>query len=692
MTETGASRSEAARRAPTRPIGALQVAQLNAATSTVGPALVFGLRLWVSVCLALYVAFWLQLDTPSWAGTTAAIVCQPHLGASLRKGWYRLVGTVVGAIAIVVMTGCFPQDRVIFFLVLALWGAGCALLANLLRNFASYAAALAGYTAAIIASDQLGAAGGLNGQAFMLAVNRASEICIGIVCAGIVLSVSDFGGARRRVASLFAHLSAEIACRFTGTLADAGAEFEQTQTVRRELVRRVIALDPAVDEALGESSELRYHSPILQNALDGLIRALAGWRTVAVVLARSRQERAREEAGAVLAEVPEQLRARPGQDETARWITHPARLLQVCDTAVRKLCALPAATPSLRLLADQTAETLSGVSQALIALALLVADPARPVASIRGRRRLRIPDWLPPLANAGRAFVVIGAAELFWIVTAWPGGANAITFAAIIVILFSARADQAYNIAIGFVIGCLLTVALVATLLFAVLPNVETFAGFSLIIGFVLIPVGTVFALQWQPAIFTGMVTVFVPLLAPANPMVYDQQQFYNTALTIIAGAGAGALSFRLLRPLSPAYRARRLLALTLRDLRRLATGPLPDTAENWQQRMYARFALLPDQAQPLQRSWLAAAFSAGSKIIQLRHLCGGSDPSLDLAPALEAASRGDCATATAKLAEIDAALTPRPGEAALQARGLILAISAALTQHAAYFDAGAPA
>ncbi|HEY3911200.1 MAG TPA: FUSC family protein [Stellaceae bacterium] len=690
MTETGASQAGAA---PPLPPGRwLDVRRLKQTARSAAPALLFGLRLWASVCLALYVAFWLELDTPSWAGTTAAIVCQPHLGASLRKGWYRLIGTLVGAIAIVVMTGCFPQNRTAFLLVLALWGAGCAMVANLLRNFASYSAALAGYTAAIIASDQLGAVGGLNGQAFMLAVNRASEICIGIVCAGIVLALTDLGGARRRVARLFAQLSAEIACRFTGTLADAGAEFEQTQTIRRELVRRVIALDPAVDEALGESSELRYHSPVLQNALDGLVRALASWRTVAVVLARSRQERARQEAGALLAAMPEQLRARPGEDEATRWMMHPARLLQACDTTVRQLFALPAATPSLRLLADQAAEALSGISQALIALALLVADPAaRSVSGIRGRRRLRIPDWRPPLANAGRAFVVIGAAELFWIVTAWPGGANTITFAAIIVILFSARAEQAYNIAIGFMIGSLLTVALVATLLFAVLPNIETFAGFSLIIGFVLVPLGTVFALRWQPAILTGMVTLFVPLLAPANPMSYDQQQYYNTAFTIIAGAGAGAISFRLLPPLSPAYRARRLLASTLRDLRRLATGPLPDTPEDWEQRMYARFALLPDQAQPLQRSWLTAALSAGTKIIQLRHLCRGSDASLDLAAALEAVARGDCAAATAKLANLDAALASRPGIAALRARGLVLAISQALTQHAFYFDAGAP-
>jgi len=249
-------------------------ARLTAALRAVGQPLLFGLRLWVSVCLALYVAFWLELDNAYWAGTSAAIVCQPHLGASLRKGWFRMIGTVIGAVAIVVLTACFPQDRAPFLVGLALWGAGCALVATLLRNFAAYSAALAGYTVAIIASDQLGATGGPNGQAFMLAVFRASEICIGIVCAGVVLAGTDFGGARRRVATLFAAISAEIAGRFTGTLALAGPDLPDTQPVRRELVRRVTALDPVIDEALGESSQLRYHSPVLQRAVDGL---LAHW-------------------------------------------------------------------------------------------------------------------------------------------------------------------------------------------------------------------------------------------------------------------------------------------------------------------------------------------------------------------------------------------------------------------------------
>src|SRR5947209_2682462 len=225
-------------RAPDRSAAARWVAEAANAARAAGPPLLFGLRLWASVCLALYVAFWLELDNAYWAGTSAAIVCQPHLGASLRKGWFRMIGTLVGAVAIVALTACFPQDRAAFLIGLALWGAACALVATLLRNFAAYAAALAGYTAAIIASDQLGATGGPNGDAFMLAITRVSEIWIGIVCAGIVLAGTDFGGAQRRLAAIFAAVSAEIAARFGSNLALAGSAPSDMQSIRRELIRQ----------------------------------------------------------------------------------------------------------------------------------------------------------------------------------------------------------------------------------------------------------------------------------------------------------------------------------------------------------------------------------------------------------------------------------------------------------------------
>ena len=676
----------------------LAAGRVAGALGSVGPPLLFGLRLWASVCLALYVAFWLELDNPSWAGTTAAIVCQPHLGASLRKGWYRMVGTLVGAVVIVVLTALFPQARAPFLVALALWCAACALAATLLHNFASYSAALAGYTAAIIAADELGATGGPNADAvFLLAVYRASEICIGIVSAGIVLAGTDFGGARRRLAALFATLSAEITGRFTGMLALAGPEMPETQPARRELVRRVIALDPVIDEAKGESSQIRYHSPVLQRAVDGLFAAQVGWRTVAVLLARMPDDKARQEANAVQQSIPQELRSAE-HGVPAGWMADPVRQRRACEVAVRTLTALPAGTPSLRL-SDHTAKVMAGISDALNGMALLVGAPVSPVPRGRGYR-LRVPDWLPSLVNAGRAFVAIGIVELFWIVTEWPNGALAITFTAIGVVLFAPRTDQAYASARGFMVGTALAVVPAAIVNFAVLPGLETFEAFSIAIGLHLVPAGALVARPLmtpsQKAMFTYLAAYFVPLLAPANEMSYDTMQFYNAALAIVAGTGAAALSFRLMPPLSPAFRARRLLGLTLRDLRCLATGSIPRAPGDWEGRMYGRLAVLPDAAEPLQRSQLLAGLAVGTEIIQLRHFTSSLGLGADLDLALEALARGNSAIAITRLAQLDDRLASLPGadseaSLALQARGSILVITEALIEHAFYFDAGAP-
>ncbi len=663
---------------------------LAKASRAAWPPLLFGLRLWISVSLALYVAFWLELDDPYWAGTTAALVCQPQLGASLRRGWFRMVGTVVGAVAIVVLTACFPQNRVAFLAGLAMWGAGCAFAATILRNSFAVAAQLAGITAAIIAGNELGAVGGANGDAFMLAVIRCTEICIGIVSAGIVLAATDFGRGQRRLATLIADLSTEVMRRFVGTLALAGPGLPETQPMRQELLRRVIALNSVIDEAIGESAQLRYHSPVLQTTVNGLFDAIASWRIVAVHLAQLPHDQARQGAATVLQAVPKELLSEPEREETARWMADPIGLDRVCNAGVRALIALPAGTRPLRLLADQSAKVLAGISRALNGLALLVGASAPPTPR-RGGILPCVPDWLPPLVNAGRAFIAIGAAELFWIATAWPNGARAITFAAIGVILLAPRADQAYAAAMSFMVGAGLTAAFAAIIGFAILPNTETFAAFSLAIGLVLVPAGAGVAQPWQTPMFTAIAAFFCFLLAPTNPMSYDPQQFYNGAMAIVTGLGAAALSFRLMPPVQPMLRARRLLALTLRDLRRLATGWIPKSADGWEGRVYSRLSVLPDAAEPLQRSELVAALSVGIEIIRLRRVCRRFDLDSHLDAALETMARADSAMTIVRLTRLDEALAARPHAATLRARGTILAMSEALTQHAAYFDAEAP-
>jgi uncharacterized membrane protein YccC len=186
-----------------------------------------------------------------------------------------------------------------------------------------------------------------------------------------------------------------------------------------------------------------------------------------------------------------------------------------------------------------------------------------------------------------------------WSTLIMPPGA--ITFAAITVILLAPQADQAYAAAVLFIVGALLDVVLTAIIAFAVLPGLgtETFVGFSLVIGLCLVPIGALLAQArqpWQTGMFTAMAMLFVPLLEPTNPETYDTVQFYNAALAIVAGSGAAALSFRLLPPLSPAFRTLRLLALTLRDLRRLATGRAPG---DWEGHVNGRLSALPEEATP---------------------------------------------------------------------------------------------
>jgi uncharacterized membrane protein YccC len=347
------------------------------------------------------------------------------------------------------------QNRTGFLLGLALWCAGCGFMATLLRNFAAYSAALAGYTAVIIASDELGATGGASGDAFMLAVTRSSEICIGIVCAGIVLAGTDFGGARRRLAAQFAAMSSEITGRLAGTFLLPGPEQSASRPIRRDLLRRVIALDPVIDEAIGEASDLRTDSPVLQAAMGGLFAALSAWRVVAVHLELLPGDQGRREARLIHQQLPPELLSAPTRGGATEWTDDPSRIRRACSVAVRALAALPDRTLSPRLLADRTAEALIGIERAIDGL-LVITDPARATRR-SGFVRFGAPDMLPALVNAGRIFVAVVAVELFWIVTAWPNGTQTIVFAAIGVILFSPRADQAYATVMSFMIGVTLT-------------------------------------------------------------------------------------------------------------------------------------------------------------------------------------------------------------------------------------------
>jgi uncharacterized membrane protein YccC len=655
------------------------------------PALLFALRLAVSVSLALYIAFWLQLDNAYWAAASAAAVSEPILGASLRKGWYRMIGTLAGGSFIVVLTACCIQHRAAFLIGLAIWGAACAFLATLLRNFASYGAALAGFTAVIIASDILGAVGGADGSVFMVAVTRATEICIGITSAGVVLAATDLGGAQRRLGTALSGLSSEITSRFvesvTATISDDGDAHAQ----RREFARRVVALDPAIDQAIGESSQLRLHSPHVQRTVSGLIDALAGWQATASHLSGTAYDPpARQELGAILKELSRALAEAELHDSAHRGAADPRNLRRIYRRTMRALTAAPIGGASKQLLFDHAASVLAGVSQSLCGLAVILGEP--PSAQVfNGRHLMAVSDWAPPLINACRAFLAISVAELFWVLTAWPSGLICVIWTAITIILFGPRADQAYAGVMRFLFGCSATVVFAGVVKFAVLPQLESFSSVCAVLACFLIPVGTLNAVGWQSGGTAPMAVIFVALLALENTTSYDTVQFYNASLALFAGSGIAVLAFRLLPPQSAEVKARRLLALTLRDLRFLAGNLAPDQYQRWKRLIYTRLSDLPDATKPVQRSQMVAALVAGTEMARLHRMAGRRSMSAPLKAAFDAVARGESALAGAELAHVDQSLVAlqrrRQTRRRAHSRASVLALSEILVRHAAYFD-----
>jgi uncharacterized membrane protein YccC len=249
---------------------------------------------------------------------------------------------------------------------------------------------------------------------------------------------------------------------------------------------------------------------------------------------------------------------------------------------------------------------------------------------------------------------------------------------------------------VRFTIGVALAAVCAAIIQFAVLPQLETFAGFSMAMALYLVPMGMLMA-QASPAMFTLVTAMsgnFVPLLAPANQMSYDTVQFYNSALAIVGGCCVAALSFRLLPPLSPAFRVERLLELTLRDLRRLATANVGRLPADWEGHIYKRLVAMPDEAEPLQRGRLITALSLGPEIIKLRRVAPQLGLASDLDAALKPFAQGNSAAAVAQLERLDRRLaspteSDRPTSLILRERARILLICDALIEHRAYFDGG---
>ena len=71
----------------------------------------FATRIWLAIVVALYVGFWLELEAPSSAAVTVAVLALPTRGQALEKPAFRLIATVLGVAASIAIVGIFVQTE-----------------------------------------------------------------------------------------------------------------------------------------------------------------------------------------------------------------------------------------------------------------------------------------------------------------------------------------------------------------------------------------------------------------------------------------------------------------------------------------------------------------------------------------------------------------------------------------------------
>ena len=147
----------------------------------------YALRNVIAMCLALTIAYYLNLDEPYWAMTSAAVVSFPTVGGVISKSLGRVAGSLLGATAALIIAGHTLNDPWLFLLSMAAWLGFCTWACAHFTNNVAYAFQLAGYTAAIIAFPVVNVLD--TTELWDIAQARVCEVIVGILCGGVMMMI-----------------------------------------------------------------------------------------------------------------------------------------------------------------------------------------------------------------------------------------------------------------------------------------------------------------------------------------------------------------------------------------------------------------------------------------------------------------------------------------------------------------------
>ena len=473
----------------------ISVAKLPASAWT------FAVRVWLATILALFVSFWLQLEVPTSAAVTVAILAEPTRGQALDKAAFRLMATILGVIASIAITGLFSQTRDLMLVACSVWLGLCVFGAKLLDGYRAYAAVLSGYTVAIVAIQQID-----NPQrVFDAGMQRGAAIAVGIMSIAVVNALMSAPDRHPRLAAQLEAIHRRVREYATATFRGA----RDSSATFLALVEEIVRLRPEIGSVALESSS-------------GSVRSAAA-RSVAVGLITELQ------AARILNTAPTHFAA------AAR---DPAGFL---DDPSNAFCVAPESSWKTRELLRRD----QNVRQHLSAL-----------KSAKWPSRL----WRAPLyrsyriaAESGlRAALWFAIASTFFVWAGWSATSASLSSLAQFAAL-GAITPNPRGFSVIALVGAPIAAVMAGVLEFIVLDGADGF----LVLAIALAPftIGAALLTTSQSPLWSGLGRInlvgIATILAPSNPQSYNPQIFLFTSVFLIAAAAVLLAAQMLVPPVS---------------------------------------------------------------------------------------------------------------------------------------------
>ncbi|AKV03704.1 hypothetical protein AKJ09_10367 [Labilithrix luteola] len=578
---------------------------------------VFSAKSFAAALLAFAIAARLDLPNPYWALVTVYVVSQPLYGMIRSTGTYRVIGTVLGAVATWVLVPNLVNAPELLSLAMALWVSGCLFVSLLDRTPRGYAFVLAGYTAAIIGFPSVTHPESL----FDTSIARVEEITLGVVTSTVVHGLFARGAVHTVIVSRIDAFLRDAERWVLDTLEGRrGSAAEKDQQRLAADVTQLGVLAAHLPFEAPQAREITRTIAAIQNRMSALLPLASAMEDRLVALASIESENTDERRERMVA--------------LATWVRKP-------NSSYREAVVL---ARSCQDLAERRAET--GTWEGMLDASLFVraAEFVYAWQDCRDLRvHLRTPGTqlarrLAPLLDdslaravhrdAGQAIVSASAAGLAvlgisvtWITTAWPEGAGAALTAALYACAYAARPDPVPSLQTALA-ATVLAFVFVAVYTFIILPSIDGLPMLAMVLAPTYLVAG---ALAGQPrwARWAGPFLMNLnATLALQGTLRADVGSFVNSVISQVVGFLGAIVATSIVRGAGSSFTVTRVMRAGFRELARL--GERPQSRAVYTAKMIDRVGLLvtagafSDESDELARRSALLDLRIGLNVIDL--------------------------------------------------------------------------